>query len=355
MTDMSRWIVLNLLSCLLLCGCAPFASGPGEEAAPALQWPPPPLPARIVRVGEIDDYRLFTRKPTLWTKVVDLLSGGEPARLVRPYGIHSDGNGRVLVADTGGSRVLDLDTARGRYEVLTGTEEGTLKTPIAITGDGLGHYYITDSSRGMVFRYSPGTGVLAKFTKGHLLRPTGIAFNRHNQHVYVSDTAAHQVVAFDLAGIERFRIGTRGSAWGEFNFPTDLFVDNRGQVFVTDSLNWRVQVLTPEGQLVTQFGRSGDSMGYFAKPKGVAADSEGHIYVVDALLGSVQVFDDEGQLLLTFGTHGRRDGEFWMPSGICIDQNDRIYVTDTYNRRIQIFQYVPQHAPHGVTAKKGSR
>jgi DNA-binding beta-propeller fold protein YncE len=105
-------------------------------------------------------------------------------------------------------------------------------------------------------------------------------------------------------------------------------------------MNFRIQVLNTEGQVVSVFGKAGDSTGFLARPKGIATDSYGNIYVVDALFHAVQVFDLKGNFLYTFGSQGHNQGEFWMPNGIFIDQQDNIYVADTYNSRVQIFKLI---------------
>ena len=111
---------------------------------------------------------------------------------------------------------------------------------------------------------------------------------------------------------------------------------------MTDSLNFRVQVFSPDGALLQSFGRPGDGTGDFGAAKGVAVDSEGHVYVVDSLFDVVQIFDESGRFLLSFAGTGRDDGELWLPTGVCIDRQDRIYVADSGNSRIQVYQYVRQ-------------
>lgn len=336
----------------LLFGCAPALPGAAGIDPTGLQWPPPPQEARIEWLQEIRDYGEIGRK-TVWSRLADLLTGGQPAVLVRPYGVHSDGRGRLLVADAGAARVLAIDFNRQRTVLIDGGEELRLQMPIGIAGDGRGLFYLTDSALGMVFRYDPAQDTLTRFLPHRLERPTGIAFNHRDQLLYVSDTAAHQIVVFDPEGLEVNRIGSRGTAPGQFNFPTDLHVDRHGRLFVTDALNHRIQILTPGGEVIGLFGKEGDAAGFLAKPKGVAVDSDGHIYVVDTLMGSVQIFDDSGRLLLAFGGNGVRPGEFWMPTGISIDDRDDIYVTDTYNRRIQVFRYLGPHPPAAGSSPTG--
>jgi sugar lactone lactonase YvrE len=124
------------------------------------------------------------------------------------------------------------------------------------------------------------------------------------------------------------------------NFPTYLWHGDAGRLYLTDSMNFRVQWFSLDGAYGGAFGRMGDVTGSMSRPKGVATDRDGHVYVVDALHAALQVFDPEGRLLYTTGEAGHEAGEFWLPSGLWVDGSDRIYVADTHNHRIQVLQYV---------------
>jgi len=176
----------------------------------------------------------------------------------------------------------------------------------------------------------------------------------------------HQVVVFNVSGDLLTRIGrdegeirssvdtsrnarggtdvleNRGSAPGEFRFPSFATLDNNGRLYVTDQMNFRVQVFDAEGNFLNEFGKAGNVPGTFARPKGVALDSEGHIYVADAAFNNVQIFDAEGQILLAFGGMGFGEGELRLPTGIYLDGHDRIYVVDKLNSRIQAYEYLPE-------------
>jgi DNA-binding beta-propeller fold protein YncE len=156
------------------------------------------------------------------------------------------------------------------------------------------------------------------------------------------------------AGEFLFEFGKRGTEEGEFNVPTHLFIDREGKIYVTDTLNFRVQTFDPDGRFLSKFGAVGTAFGHFSKPKGIAVDGEGHIYVVDAAFNNVQIFDAEGRLLLFFGEFGYRPGQFWLPAGMDIDEQNRIYVADQYNHRINIYQYIYQPEPASPTTSAPS-
>jgi len=334
----------------LLASCATRPAG--TQAPLELFWPPPPGPARIQWVGEIYGPQDVGITKGFWGKLIQRLVGEGDDEIRKPYGIYADRSDRLFVADSAAAVVHLFDRREKRYLAIGTGKDRVFRTPIGLTGDGDDTLFIADAAAAIVFRYRIGKKVLEPFLSGKVTRPTGIAYDPVRRLLYVTDTAAHQVIAFDLDGGERFRFGHRGVEPGAFNYPTDLFLDAGGNLHVTDPLNARIQSFSADGKFLGTFGLAGDTAGRFAKPKGVALDSEAHVYVADTLQDSVQIFDRSGRYLLSFGARGTRSGEFWMPSGIFIDSNDIIYVADTYNRRLQVFRYL--NAPAASAGDSGS-
>jgi DNA-binding beta-propeller fold protein YncE len=338
----SRWAVglLTLALLLVLSGCASAPSQPRLPVGAELNWPPPPAEARIIWTGEISQPADLGIGKGFWTWLVELVVGEDNTRIVRPYGVYADGEGRIYVTDPGGALVHCYDTKRGRYTRLKGAQGSPLKAPIGVSGDGRGTVYVTDAESGVVLRKSPDDDELLPFITKGLQRPTGLAVDPQGGRLYLADSILDQIVVFDLAGQEKFRFGAHGEAPGKFNHPTDLWLDRQGRLLVTDPLNFRVQIFSRGGMYLSSITKeAGDAAGNFSKPKGVAVDSDGHIYLADALLDAIQIFDEQGRLLLVFGDKGSQSGEFWMPAGIFIGADDMIYVADVYNFRIQTFRY----------------
>lgn len=327
----SLWSLCVL--CLLVPGCARVV----HEQEAVHHWPERPNATRIAWIGAAATPEQLGISGGFWGGLWRRITGGEQDNIGRPYGIHADCRRRVLVVDTQKKGVHLYDRELKRYYFIGGV--GSFALPIAVTEDENNTAYVTDSGAGTVFRFNLGERYPVPFVQG-LQRPTGVVFNPKNKLIYVTDTLAGQVIAYNREGKELLRFGRPGTGTGEFNLPTDLAVDTEGRVYVTDPLNARIQIFTKEGNYLKQFGESGDTAGYFGKVKGVAVNSEGHIYVCDAQYDRVQVFDFDGKLLVSFGSTGSGKGEFWMPSGIAIDKDDNIYVADTYNNRIQLFGYI---------------
>jgi len=331
-------VALLAFSAFSLSGCA--SSARPVEKPDQVVWPPPPLEPRVAWVESISSSKDVTGERGFWRRVADLVLGEQVVRIARPYGIHVDRQRRIMVADPGARVVHIMERATGRYRVVQGTEVGGFLSPVGVTADGGGAGYLTDSAAARVYRFSLDGLKAEPFVAKGLKRPTGIVYSPANGLIYVSDTLAGQVVAFNGQGRESLRFGSPGELPGQFNRPTDLAVDRKGRVVVTDALNCRIQIFSPEGRFIRAFGRPGDVSGTFAKAKGVAVDSRGHLHVCDALFDTVQVFDEQGTLLLSYGARGGGKGELWMPSGIYIDDSDTVYVADTYNNRVQVFQYL---------------
>ena len=69
-----------------------------------------------------------------------------------------------------------------------------------------------------------------------------------------------------------------GSA-ARFKSPTELAVDDNGNVFVADSGNRIIRMITPDGT-VTSLGPNHKSE-WMGKPGGVATGADGTLYVLD--------------------------------------------------------------------------
>ena len=321
----------------------------GKRAAAApetLVWPLPPEPPRIRYVMTYhgaDDFD--TKKPSRWKTLLlgpDESSLRRPETMIKPYGIAVAPDGRVFVTDTAARRVFAFDPELRKVAFIGEQGNGRLTKPIGVAVDEQGRVFVADATLGRVFAYSPdGSLALAIGHEGEFKNPSGLAIDRLNKRLYVADASKHQIGCYStLDGTPVRTIGQRGTGPGQFNFPTNLFVDRDGRLYVADTLNFRMQIFDAGGGFVGTFGEQGDTPGTLNRPKGVGVDSEGHIYVADTSFNNFQVFDANGQLLLVVGGGGSGPGEFLLPAGLYIDSRDRIYVADQGNSRVQVFQYL---------------
>lgn len=131
--------------------------------------------------------------------------------------------------------------------------------------------------------------------------------------------------------------GSFGSGTGQFNHPTGIAIDGKGNLWVVDTSNRRLQKFDPTGKYLTSFGTFGTGNGQFKRPTDVAIDSSGNLWVTDSGNNRVQKFSESGTYLSQFGTAGTATGQFKEPEGIDIDPSGNVWVADTYNGRVQAF------------------
>ncbi|HEY0846915.1 MAG TPA: 6-bladed beta-propeller [Noviherbaspirillum sp.] len=170
-----------------------------------------------------------------------------------------------------------------------------------------------------------------------MTKPYGVAV--YHGRVFVSDSAGHAVVAFDIPGQRAFRIGDGGE--GALTMPLGLDVDGVGNVYVVDASTKLVQVFDKDGKhLKTMGGKR-----LLSRPSGIAVDEAGkRVYVVDT--GAVTnekhrvvVFDGEsGKHLFDIGKRGSAEGEFNLPRDVAIGTDGLLYVVDGGNFRVQVFK-----------------
>lgn len=343
-----------------------------------LVWPAPPDVARIRYVSELrgESANLTPANPAKpKQKWMDRLAGIEtqdttqikPAHvLAKPYGVAVDSKGRIYVADSYVAAVFIFDAASGKVEFIRNGKEARFKDIIGLALDDADRLFVTDAALHQVSVFDAGHKLETVFGADRLGRPSGIAIDRENRFVYVVDVEKEQVAVFDADSYKFLRtVGGPAKVEADdspatFAKPTNAAVDVDGNLYVTDTLNNRIQIFDADGNFISMFGKAGDGPAFFARPKGVAVDRDGHIWVADANQDRVKIFDKQGHLLAYFGEHGKYPGQFGLPAGLCIDAENRVVVTEQLKGRAQIFRYVPdgeaqKAAPAPAPGTKGAQ
>lgn len=335
------WIVIVLAALGLMVGsCAKPAGIIFPPSASPRVWPAPPDPARIAWVGQLVTSADLKPAVPFGASLTRAIFGKEPAHsMLAPYAVCTDGGSRLFVADSQAQCVHLFDLQTRKYQKITPPAPQRFSQPVGVAWDPAGRLFVSDSVGGTIYIFDASMNLAGTIT-AELNRPAGITFDRLGSRLLVADTVGHCLLVFSPAGEFIRRLGTRGAAPGEFNYPTNVVADHAGRIYVSDTLNFRIQQFDSDLRPLRVIGKQGDVPGTFAQPKGIAVDSENHLYVVDAQFEAVQIFSPDGTLLLTFGQEGRSPGEFWLPAGIAIDPSDRIWIADSYNRRVQVLDYL---------------
>ena len=321
-------------------------------------WPNPPAIARIRWMKQFSGEKLTlakTKKVRGQQKWLQQIGGKKPQaemdldipfQLLRPFGLAVDSKGKIYVADQSVGAVFIFDAESPAVEMIRNRHEASFGLIYGMTMDDNDRLFVSDLKLRHVAVFNAKHQQETSFGADVLERPGGLAVDTENRFLYVVDTEKDVVDVFDADSFKLLRqIGTPGkkhslTSPGTFSLPSHVAVDKEGNVYVTDTLNDRVEIFDADGNFISTFGRNGDGPGYFQRPKGIAIDPDGHIWVVDGTQDRVQVFNREGQLLIYFGTHGEWPGMFMAANDICIDKQNRVFVSEQFLGRVQMFRYV---------------
>lgn len=192
-----------------------------------------------------------------------------------------------------------------------GTNPGEFGYPVGVATDSLGNVYVADYDNNRIQKLDISTGLWVEWGKGG---------------------------------------GAAGSALGEFNSPTGIAVDNSGNIYVADKLNHRIQKWNAVTGKWSKWGKEyngkyvidngwGIAPGEFRIPSDVAVDQDGNVYVADTTNQRLQMLDAATGKWIVFGKNGQRTGsqrgEFNQPTGVAVDSKGNVYVADRDNHRIQ--------------------
>lgn len=326
---------------LLLGGCATTKAPEGIK----LVWPAPPLPTRVEFVRSLYGDKDMAGDQTNKVDMVEFLTGKKPPenRITEPMGIAvSDDGERIYVSDFVQLAVFKFDFGKKTFTKLN--KENSLAQPAGIALDAAENVYVVESDKKGIQVFSPEGKELIFITDPSISRPTGIAIDRERGRIYLADTShskdpVHTVKIFDMQGKLTGALGKgKGTGPGEFLFPTYVTLDPQGNVYVSDTLNARVQEFDADGKYLRSYGERGNAWGMFDKPKGVAVDGFGNLYVADSGWSNIQIFNQKKEILMFFGGRGTIPGMLRNPSSIAIDKKNRIYVGDSLNHRVEVYQ-----------------
>ncbi len=161
-------------------------------------------------------------------------------------------------------------------------------------------------------------------------RPTDVAWDAAGTS-YISDGYGNSRVAkVDKEGNWVASWGQKGAAPGEFNTLHSIATDARGNVYVGDRGNKRIQVFDGDGKFLRAFTNVEAPWAICITP-----GPNQVLYTSDAPSGKVYKLDLNGGILGTFGKFGKQTGQFgWIHEIACPTENT-LYVSEILNWRVQ--------------------
>jgi hypothetical protein len=162
---------------------------------------------------------------------------------------------------------------------------------------------------------------------GQFSEPRGIAVGPDGL-IWVADTMNHRIQAVSPDGDPVRVVGGPGTEPGQFNQPSSVAVSEHW-LFVADTWNWRVQALSLTSDDIVVFPHS------FYGPRHVMVHDR-ELYVADTGNHRIVVCGLDGGLRRQWGQLGTAPGELNEPVGMTI-VGQEIVVADTLNLRLQSF------------------
>lgn len=251
----------------------------------------------------------------------DFILGEEPGQgrqINKPYGVAAR-DGVIYVCDTKGLALCRLDFKNHTYGVVGTRGPGRLRKPINIIIDPLGFKFVVDPVRKQVVVFGPEDDYVTAFDIPEPCKPVDVALYGNELYVLDNDDTP-QIVVLDRSSGEVLRsFGKAGGEAGEFHIPNSLAIDKEGNLYVSDTHNWRIQKLTRDGESIWAKGTPGYRLGQFGRPRGIRVGPDGLLYVVDGATEIVQMFDPDGNILMRFGGPGTIPGALDLPSTLAVD------------------------------------
>ena len=308
------------LFCLSLTSCTLLSE---KESQKTVFYPEAPSPPRIQYLTSFSGPNdLIDSNKSLNSFLLGKEST-ESALITKPYGV-SIHDGVIYVVDTRGPGYATFNLKTSKFDVVHGSFSGKMHKPINITIDKNGDKYITDTQRRLVLVYDINDKFVRIIGDGESFTPSDVLII--DNKLFVTDVKKHLIRVLNKeSGKELYTIGKAGSDKGQLFYPTNMTLGINGNIFVSETGNFRVQEFTQKGKFVKTYGKVGTGVGDFARPKGIATDKDGRLHVVDAAFENVQVMNKDGKALMFYGGPGAKRHNINLPTDIVIDYDHNAY------------------------------
>ena len=250
--------------------------------------------------------------------------------------------------------ILLLDKNTGK--ILNSWGDNLFIMPHGLTVDKNNNVWVTDCGLNQVFKFSHDGKLLMKLGEAkvagndstHFNKPTDVAV-ANDGSFYVSDGYGNsRIIKFSSTGKYLFEWGKKGNKENEFNIPHAIDLDEKGNVYVADRENDRIEVFDSNGKFLHQwtdktFGRICSITFDKIKNDFVAVDDATSWFALKHNGSDVILIDSAGNILSRFGRSGLYNGSKCWYHDVAIDNDGNIYVEDILENRIQKFKKISEH------------
>ena len=184
---------------------------------------------------------------------------------------------------------------------------------VGIALNSKGNIFVVNRGNHPLLEFAPNGAFIRSIADGHpmFIGPHTVRIDPQDNLWYV-DAGSNVVLKFDPEMRLQMVLGRRPEEWTwlthvieraatapqNFYQPTDVTWGPDGSIYVTDGYgNSRVAKFNSHGVLVKYWGDRGTAQGQFNTPHAIVIDAKGNLYVADRGNSRVQVFDTDGKFL----------------------------------------------------------
>src|SRR5262249_21128905 len=123
--------------------------------------------------------------------------------------------------------------------------------------------------------------------------------------------------------------GGKGTEPGKFDVAHAIAMDAKGQLWITDRENQRIQIFDQDGKFIRE-------LKYAGLPCALDIGRE-NIFMVNGFTGQLLKLDLDGKVLAAVGKPGNGVGEFGEAHFVAVSPKGEVYISDSVNRLVQKF------------------
>ncbi|HLW87389.1 MAG TPA: choice-of-anchor D domain-containing protein [Terriglobales bacterium] len=348
-------------------------------------------------------------------------ANGPQADIPGPSSVIVDSQGNMYVASPAAEQIYKVDPTGAMISVFAGlgwvreypqrydgspATQGSFNGPTGLAIDGVGNIYVADTNAYLIWQINPSGIINAAVGNGHLCHPpkcgdggealgatfsypTAVATDSAG-NIYIADTGDNRIRAVNtqsaaivIAGVtinpgkiqtvagngtpcssSTSSCGDGGKAVAaELNSPNGVTVDHLGNIFIADSGDRRIRVVTPKGYIATYAGTGnacnpgvGCGDGGPAKSANLSApwqiyvDPSDNLYISDPPENRIRLVNSSQVISSIVGTGSscnKTSSPFCgdggaatsallnAPRGVYADANGNVYVGDTGDQRVR--------------------
>jgi sugar lactone lactonase YvrE len=260
-----------------------------------------------------------------------------------PASVAFDAKGHMWVLNRGPQPILEFDE---NEKFIRSLGEGLFTRTHGLRLDPDGDIWATDVGAHIVVKLDQqGHTLLTLGTKGqpgewneaaqarHLMEPNDLAFGRNGDIFVVQGHTPGRgdprVLKFDRNGNFIKSWGGHGTEPGKFDVAHGIAVDAKGQLWVADRENERIQVFDQDGAFIRE-------MKYAGLPCSFEIGDR-YIYMVNGFAGQLLRLDLTGKVLAATGRPGKELGEFGEAHFVAVSPKGDIFVADTVKPALHKF------------------